>query len=91
MFNGNGSVHQAIPIDDVTMTNLSFSYRLRRAHAISRDMNFRLSVNNLFDKHNIIAVAAASKTSNLPSPNDSVTLLAGRSAALTVTFDLAQK
>ena len=88
MFNDNGSVHEAIPIGDVTMANLSFAYRVR---ALSRDMHVRLNVSNLFDNHNIIAVTPASKTSNLPGPNDSVTLLAGRSVALTWTFDLARR
>jgi iron complex outermembrane receptor protein len=91
MFNDNGTVHEAIPIDAVTMTNLSFSYRLRRPTAISRDMNFRVNVSNLFDTHSIIGVTPASKASNLPSPNDSVTLLAARSVAFTVTFDLGRK
>jgi iron complex outermembrane receptor protein len=54
-------------------------------------MKIRFSVNNLLDKHNIIGVSPASKTSSLPNPNDQVTLLAARSAALTLTFDLAKR
>ena len=90
MFNDNGSAHQAIPIDPVSLTNLSFSYRVRNPKFISQDFKIRFSVNNLMDAHNIIAVSPASKKSNAPSPNDNVTLLAARSAAVTLTFDLAR-
>jgi iron complex outermembrane recepter protein len=89
MFNDNGSVHEAIPIDAVTLTNLSITYRLRNQRP--RDTKIQLSVNNLFDNRSIIAVSPASKASNLPAPGDSVTLLAGRSVALTFTVDFARR
>jgi iron complex outermembrane receptor protein len=91
MFNDNSSVHEAIVIDPVTVTNLSIGYTVRNPAAFSKQMKIRFSVNNLFDPHNIIGVSPASKTSSLPAPNDQVTLLAARSAALTLTFDLARR
>ena len=90
MFNDNSSVHQAIYIDPITVANLSVGYTVRNPAAFSKSMKIRFSVNNLFDNHSITAVAPASKTTSVPSPNDQVTLLAARSAALTLTFDLAR-
>jgi iron complex outermembrane receptor protein len=90
MFNDNGSVHEAIYIDPVSVTNLSVSYAVRNPAAFSKQLKIRFSINNLFDSHNIIGVSPASKNSSVPSPNDQVTLLAARSAALTFTFDLAR-
>jgi outer membrane receptor protein involved in Fe transport len=91
MFLDNGSVHEAIPIGAITVTNFSLGWAVRNPAAFSKKMRIQLSVSNLFDNHNITSVAPASKSSNLPSPNDQVTLLAGRSAALTFTFDVAPK
>jgi iron complex outermembrane receptor protein len=89
MFNDNGSVHEAIPIDSVALTNVSATYHLRNQRP--RDFKIQVSVSNLFNNRNIIAISPASKASNLPSPGDSVTLLAGRSAALTFTIDFARR
>jgi hypothetical protein len=91
MFNDNSSTHEAILIDPVTLTNLSLAYTVRNPSTFSKQMRIQLTVTNLMDNHNIIAVTAASKTSSAPNPNDLVTLLAGRSAALTFTFDLARR
>jgi iron complex outermembrane recepter protein len=91
MFNDNSTVHEAILIDPVAIVNLSVGYAVKNPVGFSKQMRIRFSINNLFDNHNIIGVAPASKTSSLPNPNDQVTLLAARSAALTFTFDLAKR
>ena len=91
MFNDNGSTHEAVPIDPVSFTNLSVLYSVPNPAKFSKQMKLRLSTTNLFDAHNIVAVAPASKKTSVPSPNDQVTLLAARSVALTVTFDFARR
>jgi iron complex outermembrane recepter protein len=91
MFNDNGVVHEAITIDPVSTVNLSVAYNIKNHVAFSKQIKIRLSINNLLDSHNIVGVAPASKASSLPNPNDQVTLLAARSAALTFTFDLARR
>jgi iron complex outermembrane receptor protein len=91
MFNDNSTVHEAITIAPVSIVNLSVGYGVKNRLGFSKQVKIRFSVNNLLDKHNIIGVSPASKTSSLPNPNDQVTLLSARSAALTFTFDLAKR
>ena len=56
-----------------------------------RDTKIRLSVNNLLDKHSIVGVTPAATTTSVAAPGDVLTLMPGRSVALTVTFGYAPK
>jgi len=56
-----------------------------------RGTKIRFAVNNLFDQHNIVGVTPASTSSNLPAPGDFLTLLAGRSVSVSLTFGYAPK
>jgi iron complex outermembrane recepter protein len=85
MYNDNGAVHEAIPIDPFNITNLFLNYSLPGSSRFSRS-RIRLAVNNLTDSHAITAVSAASKTSNAPSPDDVLTLMSGRSVSVSLTI-----
>jgi iron complex outermembrane receptor protein len=91
MFLDNSTVHEAIPIDPITVTNFSLGWAVRNPVAFTKKMRIQFAVQNLFDNHNITNVSPASKATSVASPNDQVTLLAGRSAMLTFTFDVAPK
>jgi iron complex outermembrane receptor protein len=85
MFNDNGSTHEAVRIDPFTMANLFVNYTLgNNASHFSRS-KIRLSVNNLFDSHNIVAVTPASSKTAVPAPGDTLILLPARSIAITFT------
>ena len=84
MFNDNGSIHQAIPIDPFNITNLFVNYTLRGSSKLSQS-RIRLAVNNLTDSHAITAVTPASTKSNAPAPGDILTLMAGRSVSVSFT------
>ena len=51
----------------------------------------RVGINNLFDKHNLAGIAPASTAGNLPAPGDFLTLMAGRSVSVAMTFAYAPK
>jgi iron complex outermembrane receptor protein len=84
MWNDNGSIHQAIPIDPFNITNLFFNYTVRGSSRLSNS-RIRLAVNNLTDSHAITAVTAASTKSNAPNAADVLTLMAGRSVSVAFT------
>ena len=84
----NGSLNQAIRIDPFEISNVYLNYTLKGDSRFSQT-KIRLSVNNLFDKHNIVDVTPASAASNKPAPGDIVRLLAARSVALSVTFGVS--
>jgi iron complex outermembrane recepter protein len=81
----NGSINQAVGIDPFNITNLYLNYTFKNQSELSQT-KLRLSVNNVFDQHNIVAVKPAATTSNLPAAGDVLTLLAARSIALSLTF-----
>jgi iron complex outermembrane receptor protein len=90
LYNDNCGNHQAIAIDPLNITNLFINYTIKQASYL-RGTKFRVGINNLFDRHNIVGVAAASPNSNLPAPGDFLTLMAGRSVSLAVTFGYAPR
>ncbi len=90
LYNDNGSLNQAIAIDPFNITNLYFNYTIKESSRL-RGTKFRFAVNNLLDKHSIIGVVPASTKSNLPQPGDTLTLMAGRSVSMTVTFGYAPR
>jgi hypothetical protein len=85
-FNDNGSINQAIPIDPFEITNLYFNYTIKNRSEFSQT-KIKLSVNNLTNNESIVGVPRpASTKSNLPAPGDILTILAGRSISLALTF-----
>ena len=90
MWNDNGIIHQAIPIDPFNITNLFFNYTLKGASRLAQS-RIRVAVNNLTDSHAITAVAAASIKSNLPAAGDVLTLMSGRAASVSMTIGVRGK
>ena len=90
MYNDNGSINQAVAIDPFNITNLFFNYTMKEA-SHWRGTKFRVGVTNLFDEHNVIGVTPASTATNLPQPGDVLSLMAGRSVSMTVTFGYAPR
>jgi len=91
MWNDNGSINQAVRIDPFEITNLYLNYTIKNHGSEFSQTKVRLTINNLFDKHNIVAVKPASTASNLPAPDDQITMLAARSVSLSLTFGFAPK
>ena len=59
---------------------------------INKNLQIYGSINNLFDRHNIVGVSPATKVANPPAaPGDFLTLMAGRSVSLSATFGYAPK
>jgi iron complex outermembrane recepter protein len=89
MFNDNGGTHEAVRIDPFTMANLFVNYTLGSGASHFSRSKIRLSVNNLFDSHDLVAVTPASTKTSVPSPNDTLILLPARSVAVTFTVAFA--
>ena len=87
MYNDNGAINQAIAIDPFNITNLFLNYTIKNDSEFSQT-KIRLSINNLFDQHNIVSVVLAGKT---PGPNDVLTLMAARSVMLSMTFGFSPR
>jgi iron complex outermembrane receptor protein len=94
MYNDNGSVNQAVAIDPFSVANMFINYTVRDSSFL-RGTKIGLSFNNLFDNHNIVAVAPATAATAAvpfaPSGGDLLTLLPARSVMLTLTFGYAPK
>jgi iron complex outermembrane receptor protein len=90
MWNDNGSTNQAVRIDPFDITNLYLNYTIKSESRFSQT-KIRLTINNVFDKHSIVSVKPASTASNLPAPNDQITMLAARSVSLSLTFGVAPR
>jgi iron complex outermembrane recepter protein len=90
MWNDNGSLHQAIPIDPFNITNLFVNYTVKGSSKLSQS-RIRLAVNNLTDSHAITAVTAASTKTNAPTALDILTLMAGRSVSLAFTIGFSPR
>jgi iron complex outermembrane receptor protein len=85
MWYDNGSINQAVRIDPFNITNLYLNYTIKALSEFSQT-KLKLTVNNLFDQHNIVGVSPASTASNAPAPGDVLTILAARSVSLSLTF-----
>ena len=90
IWNDNGSLHQAIPIDPFNITNLFVNYTVKGTSKFSQS-RIRFAVNNLTDSHAITAVSAASAKSNAAAPGDILTLMAGRSVSVAFTVGFSPK
>ena len=91
LYNDNGAFNQAVAIDPFNITNLFLNYTIKQGVKL-RGTKFRIGINNLFDRHNIVGVSAATKGANPPvAPGDFLTLMAGRSVSVSMTFGYAPK
>jgi len=87
LFNDNGAIHEAIPIDPFVIPNLFVNYTVKNLASWVRQARFKLSVTNISDKHSIVAVSPAAKTTSVPAPGDVLTLLPARSISISVGLD----
>ena len=90
LYNDNGSLNQAIKLDPFNITNLFINYTIKNS-SYFRGTKFRFGINNLFDQHNIVGLTPASTASNAPAAGDFLTLMAGRSVSVSMTFGYAPK
>jgi len=94
MYNDNGSVNQAVPIDPFSIANLSVNYTIKN-NSFMRGSKLGLSFSNLFDNHNIVGItpgtAATTAVPFAPGPNDQLTLLPGRAVMISLTAGYAPK
>ena len=65
-WNDIGSYHQNVPLDPFWMSNLFLNYNVR-GHSIFDGSKIKLSINNLFDDHSIVANSAANDGTTLTS------------------------
>jgi len=91
----DGAYHQAVPYDPFQMSNLFLNYTVRGGSLFDQS-KIKLSVNNLFDNHDVVSIGAASGVSGsgvifTPSPNDTMQLLPGRSVMVTFQMGLSPK
>jgi iron complex outermembrane recepter protein len=94
MYNDNGSVNQAVPISPFNVSNVFVNYTMKNASFL-RGSKIGLSVNNLFDNHNITAIAPATPATSAvpfaPAGGDLLTLLPGRSLMVSLTVGYAPR
>lgn len=91
MWNDNSPYNQVIPIAPFTLTNFYFNYTLGRG-GVFRESKLRLSVNNIFDNHNIVSVTQnIAGATYQPSPSDLIQVLPARSVTLTMTMGLSPR
>jgi iron complex outermembrane receptor protein len=107
MYNDNGTfnyvingakipypVDQAITIQPFSVTNLYVNYTMKGSSFL-RGSKLGVSVNNLFDNHNLVGVtpftAATAAVPFAPNPLDQLNLLPGRSFMVSLTVGYAPK
>jgi iron complex outermembrane receptor protein len=79
MYNDHGTTNQAVLNDSFNITNAYINYTIR------------LSINSVFQEHNIVGVVPAATTSSLPAGGDQLTLLPGRSIMISLTVGVSPK
>ncbi len=107
MYNDNGTlnflidgakipypVDQAITIQPFSVTNVYLNYTMKGSSFL-RGSKLGVSVNNLFDNHNLVGVtpftAATAAVPFAPNPLDQLNLLPGRSFMVSLTVGYAPK
>jgi iron complex outermembrane receptor protein len=94
MYNDNGSVNQAVPIDPFSVANVFLNYTVKNG-SLLRGSRLGLAVNNLMDNHNIVGITpGVGPTPTLaysPSGGDFLTLLPGRSVMVSLTVGYAPR
>ncbi|MDR3753935.1 MAG: TonB-dependent receptor, partial [Terracidiphilus sp.] len=104
-WNNIKTFYQTIPLDPFWMSNLFLNYNVNRS--IFSGSKIKLSINNLFDDHSIVANSAANDASSYfgvtgtkvtqslqrysPSWNDSIEKQAGRSVMITFQIGLTRE
>ncbi len=86
----DGAYHENVSLDPFWVNNLFFNYTVRNGSRFTNS-KIKLSVNNVFDNHDITDISPAEDVSGslvpyTPDPLDTITLLPGRS--FMVTFQL---
>ena len=90
MYNDNGALHQAIPIDPFNITNVFVNYQVGGASKLS-STRLKFAVNNLINSHAITDVTAASTKSNDPAAGDILTLMGGRSVSVSLSVGFSPR
>ena len=90
LYNDNLSLNQAVQLDPFNITNLFINYTIKQ-NSFLRGTKFRVGINNLLDKHSIVGVVPASAATSVAAPGDFLTLMAGRSVSVAMTFGYAPK
>ncbi|MDE1156547.1 MAG: TonB-dependent receptor [Acidobacteriaceae bacterium] len=90
-----GAYHQNIPYDPFWINNLFLNYTVLKGSWFDQS-KIKLSINNIFDQHNIVSVSAYNAVSNslqlyTPNPLDTLQLLPGRSVMITFQLALSRK
>jgi iron complex outermembrane receptor protein len=67
-----GNYHQTDPEDPFWMSNVFVNYGIR-GNSIFAGSKIKLSVNNIFDDHSIVAIGAANDCSTLTAPSENCT------------------
>jgi iron complex outermembrane receptor protein len=87
-------LHQAIPIDPFSVSNLFLNYTLRNGSRFDQS-KIRLSFNNLFNNTNNTATTAANTGTvavpYTPAGGDQLTLVPGRSVMVTFQMGFGSK
>lgn len=90
----NGAVHQATQLNSFWMNNLYFNYRLPM-NSLFKGSKIKLSVNNLFDFHDIVGLSpGVSATAAVPyvqSGSDQLQLLPGRSVMVSLEVAISPR
>ncbi len=90
MYADNGNTHQAVALKPFNITNLFLNYTIKQSSFL-RGTKFRVGINNLFNQHNLVGITPASTASSAAAPGDFLTLMAGRSVSVAMTFGYAPK
>jgi iron complex outermembrane receptor protein len=90
----NGSVHQAVPLDPFSISNLFVNYTLRNGSRFDQS-KIKLSLNNLFDNHDVVSISPANPATStspfVPNALDTMQLLPGRSIMVTFQIGFSPK
>jgi len=80
-WNDIGSYHQNVPLDPFWMSNLFLNYNVR-GHSIFDGSKIKLSIDNLFDDHSIVANSAANDGTTLTSTTKNPALVVSQNQQL---------
>jgi len=91
----DGPYHQTVPLDPFWVNNLFLNYTVRNSSHFDNS-KIKLSINNLFDSHNVVDIAPntsvpGSLIQYTPDPGDQLELLPGRSVMVTFQFGFSPK
>jgi iron complex outermembrane receptor protein len=94
-WNDDGAYHESVPLDPFWMSNFFFNYTLRNGSRFDQS-KIKLSLNNVFDSHDIVTIGPANAVSGsmvqyAPSPLDTLQQLPGRSVMITFQMGLSPK